>query len=95
MPSSKSPQIERMRAKFEPNSQDSYFEVRERYDVVKHWNEFINYFEACKDFYYINTDNGTPKWNTLTQNSYRILIRKCVNRSFSNIIAMVLFLRLS
>ena len=37
---------------FETNSQRPYFEGYKRDDVVKHRNEFINYFLAYKDFYY-------------------------------------------
>ncbi|CAF1431798.1 unnamed protein product [Didymodactylos carnosus] len=45
--------LRRSGAKFEANSQRPYFEGHERDDVVKHRNEFINYFLAHRDFYII------------------------------------------
>ncbi|CAF3154222.1 unnamed protein product [Rotaria sp. Silwood2] len=84
--------LRRWGAKFEANSQRPYFEGHERNDVVEHRNEFINYFLTHKDFYYTITDGDTPMWNMPTQNPPRILICKCSNRSFFNIIAIMLFL---
>ena len=75
--------LRRWGAKFEANSQRPYFEGHERDDVVKHRNEFINYFLAYKDFYYTVTDSDTPMWNMSIQNPPRILICKHSNRNFS------------
>ena len=61
-------------AKFEANSQRPYFEGHERDDIVKHRNEFINYFLTHKDFYHTITDGDTPMWNMPIQNPHRILI---------------------
>ncbi|CAF4179675.1 unnamed protein product, partial [Rotaria sordida] len=66
--------LRRWGAKFEATSQRPYFEGHERGDVVKHRNEFINYFLAHKDFYYTVTDGDTPMWNMPIQNPPRILI---------------------
>ncbi|CAF4585544.1 unnamed protein product, partial [Rotaria sp. Silwood2] len=66
--------LRRWGAKFETNSQRPYLEGHERDDVVKHRNEFINYFLAHKDFYYTITDGETPMWNIPTQNPPRLLI---------------------
>ncbi|CAF1539367.1 unnamed protein product, partial [Rotaria sp. Silwood1] len=66
--------LRRWGAKFEANSQRPYFEGHERDDVVKHRNEFINYFLARKDSYYTITDGDQPMWNMPTQNPHRILI---------------------
>ena len=79
--------LRRWRAKFEANSQRPYFEGYERDDVMKHRNEFINYFLTYKDFYQTITDGDTPMWNTPTQNPHRILIRYS-SRSFFNIIGI-------
>ena len=83
--------LRRWGAKFEANSQRPYFEGHDRDDEVKHRNEFINYFLTHKDYYYTITDGDTPMWNMPTQNPHRILICKCSNRSFFNIIAIILF----
>ncbi|CAF4639335.1 unnamed protein product [Rotaria sp. Silwood2] len=74
--------LRRWGAKFEANSQRPYFEGHERDDVVKHRNQFINYFIIHKDFYYTVTDGETPTWKMPTQKPYRILICKWSNRSF-------------
>ncbi|CAF4025243.1 unnamed protein product [Rotaria sp. Silwood2] len=87
--------LRRWGAKFEANSQRPYFEGHERDDVVKHRNEFINYFLTHKDFYYTITDGETPIWNMPTQNPHRILIWECTNRSHFDIIAIMFFLCLS
>ncbi len=55
--------LPRWGAKFEASSQRPYFEGHERDDVVKHRNEFINYFLAHKDFYYTITDGDIPMSN--------------------------------
>ena len=55
--------LRRWGAKFEANSRRPYFEGHERDDVVKHRNEFINYFLAHKAYYYTITDGDTPVWN--------------------------------
>ncbi|CAF1215810.1 unnamed protein product, partial [Didymodactylos carnosus] len=68
------PDLRRWGAKFETNSQRPYFEGHERDDVVKHRNEFINYFLAHKDFYYTVTDGEIPMWNILTQKPHIILL---------------------
>jgi hypothetical protein len=74
--------LRRWGAKFESNSQRSYFEGHERDDVVKHRHEFIKYFLIHKDFYYTITDAETPMWNFPTQNPHRILICKQKNPKF-------------
>lgn len=84
--------LRRWGAKFEANSQRPYFEGHERDDVVKHRNEFINYFLAHKDFYYTITDGETPMWNIPTQNPHRTLICKHNNRNFLDIISITVFL---
>jgi hypothetical protein len=66
--------LRRWGAKFEANSQRPHFEGHERDDVVKHRNEFINYFLAYKDYYYTITDDEIPMLNFPTQNLHRILI---------------------
>ncbi|CAF4940588.1 unnamed protein product [Rotaria sp. Silwood1] len=66
--------LRRWGAKFEANSQCPYFEGYDRDDVVKHRNEFVNYFMEHKDFYYTVTDGDTPKWNIPRQSPYRILL---------------------
>lgn len=83
--------LRRWGAKFEANSQRPYFEGHERDDVVKHRNEFINYFLAHKDFYYTITDGERPMWNIPTQNPHRILICKQSNRNFLDIIYIMVF----
>ena len=87
--------LRRWGAKFEANSQCPYFEGREIDNVVKHRNEFINYFLAHQDYYYTVTDGDTPMWNIPTQNPRRILTCKHSNRSILNIISIMLILCLS
>jgi len=87
--------LRRWGAKFEANSQRPYFEGHERDDVVKHRNEFINYFLTHKDFHYTVTDGDTPIWKMPTQNPQRILICERTNRSLFDIIAIMFFLCLS
>ncbi|CAF0911799.1 unnamed protein product [Rotaria sordida] len=69
-------------AKFEANSPRPYFERYERADVVKHCNEFINYFLAHKDSYYTVTDGDTSMWNIPIQNPHRIFICKPTIKAF-------------
>ena len=83
--------LRRWGAKFEANSQRPYFEGHERDDVVKHRNEFIDYFLTHKKFYYTITDGDTPTWNMPAQNPPRVLICKCKNQIFLNIIGITLF----
>jgi hypothetical protein len=73
--------LRRWGAKFDANSQRPYFEGHERDDVVKHRNEFINYFLAHKSSYYTVTDGEIPMWNIPAQNPHRILICKDSNRN--------------
>jgi hypothetical protein len=68
--------LRRWGAKFEANAQRSYFEGHERDDVVKHRNEFINYFLEHKDFYHTITDGETPAWSLPVKSPQRILICK-------------------
>ena len=75
--------LRRWGAKFQANSQRPYFEGHERDDVVKHRDEFINYFLAYRDFYCTVTDGDTLMWNMPIQNPPRILICKHSNRNFS------------
>ena len=82
--------LRRWGAKFEANSQRPYFEGHERDDVVKHRNEFINYFLAHKSFYYTITDGDTPMWVMPTQNPHRILLCKSSNRRFFEIVDIML-----
>lgn len=67
--------LRRWGAKFEANAQRPYFEGHEREDVVKHRNEFINYFLERKAFYYTITDGEIPTWNTPVKNP-RVLLCK-------------------
>jgi len=83
--------LRRWGAKFEANSQRPYFEGHERDDVVKHRNEFINYFLTHKDFYYTITDTETPMWNIPTQTPSRILICKFSHRIFFDIGVIKIF----
>ena len=73
--------LRRWGAKFDANSQRPYFEGHERDDVVKHRNEFINYFLTHKSSYYTVTDGEIPMWNIPTQNPHRILICKDSKRN--------------
>ncbi|CAF1560638.1 unnamed protein product, partial [Didymodactylos carnosus] len=66
--------LRRWGAKFEANSQRPYFEGHESDDVVKHRNEFIDYFLAHKDYYYTITDGEIPMWKIPIQNPHKILI---------------------
>jgi hypothetical protein len=68
--------LRRWGAKFEANAQRPYFEGHERDDVVKHRNEFINYFLEHKDFYHTITDGETPAWTLPVKSPQRILICK-------------------
>lgn len=68
--------LRRWGAKYEANAQRPYFEGHERDDVVKHRNEFINYFLEHKNFYHTITDGEIPTWSRPTKNPQRILICK-------------------
>ena len=81
-----------MEAKFEANPQRPYFEGIERDDVVKHRNEFVNYFLAPKNSYYMITDDDQTTWNMPPRGPHRILICKRSNQDFSNIIYIMLLL---
>lgn len=83
--------LRRWGAKFEANSQRPYFEGHERDDVVKHRNEFINYFLARKDSYYTITEGETPMWNFSTQSPLRILMCKYSSQKHSDTISVALF----
>ena len=83
--------LRRWGAKFEANSQRPYFEGHEREDVVKHRNEFINYFLAYKDSYYTITDDEILMWKLSTQTPHWISIWKHNNRNLFNIILLSFF----
>ncbi|CAF1339451.1 unnamed protein product [Adineta ricciae] len=61
-------------AKFEANAQRPYFEGHEKDDVVKHRNDFINYFLEHKDFYRTITDGEAPAWSLPVKSRQRIII---------------------
>ena len=69
--------LRRWGAKFEANTQRPRFEGHEREDVVKHRNEFINYFLQHQDSYYKITGSESPMCLVPTKNLHRILICKC------------------
>ncbi|CAF1172212.1 unnamed protein product [Didymodactylos carnosus] len=54
--------MKRWGARNEENKNRSYFEGHERPDVVKHRNEFVQYFLMRKNNYYTLSDDEDPQW---------------------------------
>ena len=69
--------LRRWGAKFEANTQRSYFEGHERGNVITHRNVFIKYFLQHQDSYYKITGGETPMWRVPTKNPRQILICEC------------------
>ena len=63
-------------AKFQPNSQRPYFEDHEYDDVGKHRDEFVLYFLARKNKYYMISDEEKLTWHIPKQNPC-VLICEC------------------
>jgi hypothetical protein len=68
-------------ARFKENSQRPYFEGHERSDVVKHRQQFIDYFLDRKDHYYQVSNDDKPVWIPPTQNPPCILLCESSFRS--------------
>ncbi|CAF2538500.1 unnamed protein product [Rotaria sp. Silwood2] len=53
-------------ARYESNSQRSYFEGHERQDVVQHREKFVQHYIELKDLYYSITERENPRWQMPT-----------------------------